>query len=130
MDHSGNFVWAKTFGGSNDDKGNSIAIDVTGNIYITGNFKNTVDFDPRSGISNLISNGGNDIFIMKLDSSGNFVYAKNIGGSYDDSGFSLALDTSANVYITGSFTDITDFDSGIGVFNLTSNGNEDIFITK
>jgi len=133
LDSSGNFVWAKAFEGSTIYSNTSIAIDFgrDADVYTTGNFMGTVDFDPGAGIFNLTSNGAKDIFISKLDGSGNFVWAKSIGGSNYDAGFSIAIDPSnGNVYTTGGFADMVDFDPGVGIFNLTSNGAFDIFISK
>ena len=124
------FDWAKSMGRNGYDKGIAITIDASGNIYTTGFFENTTDFDPGPGIFNLTSNGGYDIFIQKLDSSGNFVWAKSMGGSYYEQGESIDIDSSGNIYTTGYFQDTVDFDPGLSVFNLISNGNSDIFILK
>jgi uncharacterized repeat protein (TIGR01451 family) len=130
LDSSGAFVWAKNIGGTGADVGNDIAVDANGNVYTTGEFHNTVDFDPNAGIFNLTSVGGNDIFVLKLDSSGAFVWAKNIGGTNGDIGYSIAVDAAGNVYTTGEFRNTADFDPGIGVANLTSAGISDAFISK
>jgi hypothetical protein len=66
------YEWAKSMGGTNVDRGSSITTDASGNIYTTGYFQNTVDFDPGSDVFNLTNNGYSDIFIQKLDASGNF----------------------------------------------------------
>ena len=130
LDASGNFVWAKAMGGAYLDYGSSIALDGSGNVYTTGYFAGTVDFDPGAGVFNLTSPGSEDIFISKLDASGNFVWAKSIGGADQDNGYSIALDGSGNVYTTGYFFGTSDFDPGAGVFNLTSAGSGDIFVSK
>jgi PKD repeat protein len=130
LDNNGDFVWAKRIGGASTDMGYSIAIDLSGNVYTTGYFNGTVDFDPGAGTANLTSNGGSDIFISKLDSNGNYVWAKNMGSNSSDIGNSLAIDASGNVYSTGTFSGTADFDPGTGTFNLTSVGNVDIFISK
>ena len=127
---SGNFIWAKSIGGSSFDLGNSITTDASGNVYTTGYFNNTVDFDPGSGIYNLASSGYNDIFISKISSSGNFIWAKSIGGSSFDLGNSITTDASGNVYTTGYFNGTVDFDPGFSSFVLTSSGSADIFIHK
>ena len=71
-----------------------IKIDASGNRYVTGSFNATADFDPGSGTANLISAGLNDIFLAKYDASGNYVWAKSMGGTGADLGNSLALDGS------------------------------------
>jgi hypothetical protein len=130
LDADGNFVWAKRVGGSSDDVGNEVSVDGAGNLYFAGRFQDTVDFDPGAGTSNLMSAGGSDIFMAKLDADGNFIWAKRTGSVYDDSAHDLALDTAGNLYTVGYFQDIVDFDPGAGTTNLTSAGNRDSFITK
>jgi hypothetical protein len=130
LDASGNFVWAKQMGGTTNDAGKSIAVDASGNVYTTGQFSGIADFDPEAGVFNLTSVGLSDIFISKIDASGNFVWAKQIGGASNDSGNSIFVDISGNVFSTGTFLGTADFDPGVGVFDLTSEGNSDIFISK
>ncbi|HHC80640.1 MAG TPA: T9SS type A sorting domain-containing protein [Flavobacteriia bacterium] len=130
LDSNGDFIWAKRMGGVGEDISKSIAIDALGNVYTTGYFEDVVDFDSGAGVYNLTSNGVHDIFISKLDTDGNFVWAKRIGGPTSDFGLSIALDASGNVFTTGSFTNTANFHTGGGTFNLTSSGSEDIFISK
>jgi hypothetical protein len=130
LDANGNFIWATNMGGTIQDFGYSITIDTGGNVYTTGQFRNTADFDPGAGTFDLTSNGGADIFIQKLDASGNFIWAKSFGSTGIDYGTSIATDASGNTYTTGYFENTVDFDPGAGVFNLISNGNTDIFIQK
>jgi hypothetical protein len=127
--------WAKNIGGSGGyPNGQEIALDIYGNVYTTGYFSGTVDFDPGAGLSNLTSFGDDDIFVSKLDASGNFVWSKHMGSSTYDRSYSIAVDSFGNVYTTGFFSGIADFDPGLGTFNLISNSypqyNEDIFISK
>lgn len=130
LDSAGNFVWAKKMGGTASDYGHSVAVDAFGNVFTTGFFNGTSDFDPGTGTFNLTSAGMDDIFISKLDPSGNFSWAKRIGSTLNDYGYSVALDSVANVYTTGCFRDITDFDPGPGIHNLTVVGGSDIFVSK
>ncbi len=129
-DSDGNFLWAKSIGGMGYDTGICIAVDSNGNIYTTGNYTGTVDFDPNAGASNLTDTGGGDIFVSKLDTNGNFVWAKNMGGAYFDEGSDITLDLSGNIYTTGSFGGTADFDPGVGISNLSSAGGADIFVSK
>lgn len=131
QDPAGNLVWAKALGGPNNDQATAIAIDASGNIYLNGFFFNTVDFDPGAGIYNLSSSGQWDIFILKLDGSGNFIWARQAGGPDYDEPWGLALDAAGNVYTCGEFASaVVDFDPGPGVFNVNSKGNTDAFILK
>lgn len=130
LDADGNFIWVKQMGGIYDDTGYSITIDADGDIITTGDFQNTIDFDPGSGIANLTSEGKLDVFIQKLDANGNFLWAKSMGGIYDDRGYAVTTDTDGNVYTTGFFKKSVDFDPGEGTFNLQAYWDEDIFIQK
>ncbi|MDP1801225.1 MAG: SBBP repeat-containing protein [Bacteroidota bacterium] len=130
LDATGNFVWAKNIGSTTFDVGNSIVIDASGNVYTTGYFGGTADFDPGAGTANLTSTGANDIFILKLDGAGNFVWAKNMGGTSNDIGFSIAVDPSGDIYSTGTFGGNADLDPGAASFSLTSNGSNDVYISK
>ncbi len=131
LDSSGNFLWEKHMKGINSaNKGNSIATDIGGCVYTTGTFSGIVDFNPGAGEEDLTSEGGADIFIQKLDSEGNFLWVKRMGGSSSDSGNSISLDINGNIYTTGHFTGTVDFDPGTSEENLTSEGGTDIFIQK
>ena len=125
-----NLAWAKSIGGNSADMGNSIAIDNSHNVLVTGSFQFLVDFDPGSNTSNLIANNGTDIFIQKLDSNGNFLWAKSIGGSDHDAGLSITSDGQDNVLTTGYFQGTADFDPSSSIFNMTSEGLQDIFVQK
>ena len=130
IDSSGNLLWAKSFGAAETDAGLSVAVDSTGNVYTTGYFEVTVDFDPGAGTTNLTTAGGSDVFVSKLDSSGNLVFAKRFGGSGDDGGFSISVDSNGNFHTTGYFEGTVDFDPGAGTTNLNSAGGTDVFVSK
>ena len=130
LDASGNLLWAKSFGAAAADAGLSIAVDSTGNVYTTGFFASTVDFDPGAGTTNLTTAGSSDVFISKLDASGNLVFAKRFGGGISDLGYSIAVDSTGNIYTTGFFQDTVDFDPGAGTTNLITAGSSDVFISK
>ncbi|HJM73775.1 MAG TPA: SBBP repeat-containing protein, partial [Acidimicrobiales bacterium] len=119
-----------------------------GNVYTTGRFatyysSGTVDFDPGAGTAGLPSNGSYDAFVSKLDSSGDYVWAKSLGGPAGDYGYSVAVDSSGNVYTTGLFHSggyqgAVDFDPGAGTLELIGagtaesnlNGGTDAFVWK
>jgi len=144
LNASGNFMWAKQIGSphiigsSLYDMSYGIAVDAAGNVYTTGSFPGTVDFDPGPGIYNMTAAGtfgALDMFVSKLDTDGNFVWAKQIGGAYTEVAYAIAVDASQNVYTTGYYTGRADFDPGTGVYNLTPTGGNgsndaDIFVSK
>ncbi len=118
----GSLKWALNIGGSGIDQGNSIAVDNQGNVYVTGFFNNTVDFDPGIGISSVTSNGAYDIFIIKLDSMGNLIWDAQMGSVAIDHGTSLDVDSSGNIYITGRYSGSMDVDPGVGTQMLNLSG--------
>ena len=130
LDSAGDFVWVKGIGSSNTIYGYGIDGDESGNVLVTGEFWGTVDFDPGMGVSNLESVGTYDIFILKLDSVGNYIWGRSVGGTWDDNGLEIAVDENGNSYITGYFVNSVDFNPGASINNLTSAGAEDIFILK
>lgn len=130
LDVDGNFLWARHFEGPAEENLGSIATDFLGNIYATGYFSGSVDFNPGIEVFNLTSAGFNDIFICKLDKDGTFVWGKNMGGTESDRSSSISTDFEGNVYTTGVFEETADFDPGNGSFNLTSVGSGDVFISK
>ena len=126
LDVNGNLIWAKSVGGTSRDISFDLVLDSYGNIYIAGIFNDIVDFDPGVSISSLTSGTSSDIFILKLDANGNFVWAK----SFEGNCINLSIDNSDNLYVTGSFYGVVDFDPGTGVYNLSSQGYKDIFLLK
>lgn len=128
LDANGNFVWARRMGGAGDDYGRGIAIDGRGNVYTTGYFWDTADFDPGPGTVNLTSAGLTDIFLQKLDNDGTFDWALRLGGMKFDVAAAIAVDSSGFVYTTGRFEDRVNFDPGTDTSNLTSAGQYDIFV--
>lgn len=130
LDQNGNFVWARSIGGTSGDQGYGIKADLSGNVIVSGIFNGTVDFDPGAGVFNLTPVGSFDGFVLKLNSSGNFIWAFNIGGSLNDNTESIETDASGNIYIAGDFMNTADFDPGAGIFNMTSQALYDGFILK
>lgn len=125
-DATGNTIWAKTFGGTDGDIGNAIALDALGNIYITGWYaSSTISF----GTSTLTNGGlGNDVFIVKLSSLGTELWSKTAGGTSSDRGYGITVDPSGNVFTTGAFMSPT-INFGTGILTNASATN-DFFITK
>lgn len=127
----GALAWAVAFGGEGEDTGHDIVEDSEGNIYITGYFNNTVDFDPSENTSELTSSGSKDIFVSKFTVSGAFVWARRIGGSSSDEGNGIAVSQADEVYVTGRFVGDVDFDPGSGSHVLDGYASShDAFLLK
>jgi len=139
MDANGNLIWGDQMGGEFSDVANAIAVDSSGNAYITGYFSRTANFDPQSssggGTFDLVSHGRSDIFAAKYTSAGALAWADGMGSNdtntnHRNMGRSIAVDSSGNVYITGVFAGVSDFDPGAGVYDLTTPGLTSDFIEK
>lgn len=122
--NTGNVIWAKTADGNNDDRGDAIAVDQYGNIYVTGFFQSD---SIKFGNVTLQNNGSSDIFLVKYDNSGVVVWAENFGGTLSDAGKSLCSKNNA-IYLTGSFASPTIIFGGTTLNNSTA--QSDIFIVK
>jgi len=124
LDSNGNWLWAKQAGGNDIDISYGIAIDSDGNSYITGNyFSNSITF----GNTTLNNNGYSDIFVAKLDSDGNWKWAKQIGGDNFDSGYGIIVDSNKNIFVTGNFSS-SSITFGNITLNNTQSGESDVFV--
>ncbi len=128
-DPNGALIWAKVAGGIGNDAAYEITCNNNSDIYVTGRIQDTADVDPGPSVHNLYAPAQFAMFFLKLDSTGNFVWAHAIGES--DDCHAMCTDAAGNLYSTGFFHDVVDFDPGAGVTNLTAvTGNADIFVLK
>ncbi len=123
LDPSGNVIWSKKAGGTDQDVALAITTDNLNNIYIAGYFKGLLIFPGTS--TSLTGAGGTDAFLAKYDSNGNLVWAKSAGGAGNDFAHGIALN-GGNVAMVGQF-DLTGNFSGT---NLSSAGSSDAFIAE
>ncbi len=130
LDADGNFIWAKSFGGTDSDVGLFIQCDQLDNIYISGNFRETVDFDPEIGEHWEISNGESDAYILKLTAAGSFVWVYHFGNSTSVSAASIDVSADFNISVVGVFQDTLDFDPGPEINNRISNGGRDPYLLQ
>lgn len=107
-----------------------IGTDSGGNVITAGSFSGTLDFDPGPGVHNLTAAGSSDIYISKLDASGQFLWARRFGKLKYNEATAAYIDPQGNLIVTGHFYDVVDFDPGPGVVNLASYGDADIFVLK
>lgn len=125
-DGAGNVLWAKTFGGTDGDIGNAVTVDAAGNVYFTGLFTSSVMAVGTVMLTNT-STTGSDVFVAKLDPSGNTIWAKSAGGTSGDKGNGIIVDASGNVFVTGSFSSPS---INFGTGTMTNTGSNDIFTVK
>jgi hypothetical protein len=138
---SGSLVWAKQLGGQSSDAATDIAIDNNNNIYLTGTFFGTADYDPGPGFDTLtyITAGPcsfqtpctPDIFLARFDTSGQHIWARQAGSTNNDNPKNLVCDAEGNIYLSGTF--VFDITFGIGgpvTDTLTSIGTNDAFVAK
>jgi hypothetical protein len=112
---------------------NAVDVDASGNVFIAGSFRGQAALITPGGSATLNSIGGKsylDIFLLKLTASGNLSFVRTIGGRFTDVAQGMALDSSNNIYLTGYFSRVCDFDPSSGVHELTTRGREDIFTAK
>lgn len=110
LDINGNLIWVQTFGGLGEERLYGLGLDNAGDIYATGGFSGTVDFDPGLNSEIRSSNGEYDVFVIKFDKQGNFEHVTTVGGAKTDIANSVSIDNSKNVYISGEFQDTVNFD--------------------
>lgn len=130
LDSAGNFIWVKHFESTflNYNRAMSVCLDHSNNVIITGYFQGQNDFNPGNGVNNFTSsNNSRDIFIVKLDSIGEYMWARQFGSTLDDEGWSIAVDTNNNILSTGKFRGTVNF--GLG-FNISAANDRDIYISK
>ena len=128
INYNTHLEWIHTLGGKSSDSGFSIKTDSLGFIYTNGVYKETIDLDPGIGVSSYTSNGGSDIFILKLDSLGKLIWSKTIGGDNDDTPSALAFDKTGFIYLTGLFSKKVNFGTENVPKIINSKGKYDNFI--
>jgi hypothetical protein len=136
LDGDGKLLWAHSFAGTNGNTFTQLAVNPKGDVYATGFFNNTADFDPGPGVFDLTADHGG-AFVLKLDKDGIFQWARSFNGG---SGFTVAgsdidVDAAGNVVSTGLFGGTVDFDPGSGTRNISAGGPADqplsnVYISK
>lgn len=124
-DPDGNVLWAVNAGSQDDDKGNGVTVDPSGNVIVTGYCKgNSIDFE---GTLYSVS-GSKDMFVAKYDASGNLLAAKTFGGTSSEEAFECSTDGHGNIFIAGTFGSST---IAFGNYSITnSGGGADLFLVK
>lgn len=131
LDPAGNLLWATTKGGGSADVSYALALDANNNVYTTGSFVSAVDFDPGPATYTLpvMTSSVGSMYVCKLDSNGNFVWAKCLSGTSGGNGWAVETHTNGDIYVAGEFWGTTDFDYPYGA-NITVAGARDVFVCK
>jgi len=126
----GSLTWVKGFGDEGQDWGYDIAVDFMDNVLITGMFSGNIDFNPDTPNVNVLISQLWDILVLKLNTNGSYIWARNFGGVEFDWGNAIAVDKLGDIYTTGWFSKTADFNPSDAIFELTAGGHYDIFIHK
>jgi hypothetical protein len=132
-DAGGTFLWAKSGGGTNADNCYGVAVDAYGYVCVTGYFAaQGANFHPGGSGGALTSAGGAaDVFVVKYDPNGTFLWARSGGGpGGTDAGYGVVASANGNVYVTGNFSATADFNLGGSGGTLSSAGTIDVFVMK
>jgi hypothetical protein len=118
LDTAGNFIWVREIAGTANMSIQDLSVDFSGNVYTTGHFNGgTIDLDPGSGTYTLnVATNINPIFMLKLDSVGNYVWAKTFGNNCYVR--SLKLDNYGQIYLSGYMQGGSDFSTSGASYNL------------
>ena len=131
LNPTGVVEWSQTITGDGYAvAGQAIDVDSNDNIYVVGTFYGTADFDAGVGVDNATSVGESDVFLVRINSDGTHGWIRTFGGIGYDFGSTIELDALDNIFLAGTFSGSVDFDTGIGVDSRSSNGYDDIFISK
>lgn len=125
------YQWAYIEGGTLEDGGNGIALDATGNVFVTGGFNGTVDFDGAGGLAASTSAGGEDLFVLKLNEfTGAVTYRYTFGSTGDERGEDVAVSSTSSVYVGGYFNGMMDVNPTAVTFNIVPTGGQDGFLLR
>jgi hypothetical protein len=130
----GDFLWAHTWGSPEGDGGDGVVVDCPGNIYLTGDFSGTIDFDPGPAVDLHASNGERDIFLLKFGPDDEYVWGRTWGSAGStteswDKGNGICADQNGNVFVTGFINGTVDLDPGPGECRRVSNGGSDAVLS-
>jgi hypothetical protein len=130
---SGTWLSAITIGGTGGEMPACLSLDGSDNVYVTGMFQETADFDPSGAMASLVSKGSMDCFVAKYNSSLGYIWVRGWGGTDSDRCEGVAISGSDAVYTTGTWNTTVNFDpygSSGGPYEFTSNGASDVFLSK
>ncbi|MFN0275074.1 MAG: T9SS type A sorting domain-containing protein, partial [Chitinophagales bacterium] len=126
----GDFLWAIQLGSSLYEGVKEIITDSEGSVYIIGYFKATLDFDPSAATYSVSCAGNEDGYFAKYDTDGNFLWVATFGSTGYEHSDGIGIDADDNIYLTGYFQNIVDFDPSATEYELTAIGSDATFYAK
>lgn len=127
----GRLLWEFDFGSTLDDQVYQLKLDSAGGIYLTGFYQRTVNFGTGGGVANFTSAGGNDLYLARYDTNGNYVNAISIGANDDERGYAVGIDATGVIWLFGSFVSrVVDFAPNSGGRVVVSQGGSDFFLSR
>jgi outer membrane protein assembly factor BamB len=124
---TGELLWTRRVGGTQKDELDGLTVSAQG-AFATGKFQGTSDFDPDTAVASFTAVGGDDVCVVHLNASGNYVWAESLGSSDEDFAYATALDPAGDLYVTGFYSGAAAYSSGGAV--LAHYGSEDMFLAK
>ncbi len=137
-DTTGTPLWARRIAGTSAETVNAVAVDSNGDVYMTGIYSsatlNVYDTNNTSVLYTLTNSGSNDVFLVKYNSSGLAQWVRKLGAIGDDQAYSLTVDSTNNVYVTGTFNSqpivVFATDNVTSQIILQNSGGSDVFLVK
>lgn len=130
FDLNGNFKWARSVKVNTYNLAPVIAVDKEGSVYTSGHFEGTADFNSNDKHFKVKSSKNRNLFILKLDSLGHFIWVRIIEGNFYTNESSMVIDTFGYIYSTGCFLGKINYQVNNKSIELNSFGNSDVFILK
>lgn len=130
LNSDGHFIWVKTMGSKKDDGNNYICLDQVGNLYVSGSFSDSMDFDPDINNDILAPKGRNAYYVSKHDTAGNFKWTRSFGDTLLDFYPSITADQNENILLTGGYKGIVDFNPGTSSSNRSGLGSNNFYLLK
>lgn len=124
FDQSGRFLWTRIWDEPGIHGQFQIAVDQFGNTYLAGNYEGTVDLDPGEDTNEHTSNGHTDVFLLKLNPSGDFEWAATWGSPRVEYSPGLDVQDDGAIYVAGTFKETVDFDPGPGINEINAGDRE------
>ncbi|MEZ5046437.1 MAG: T9SS type A sorting domain-containing protein [Chitinophagaceae bacterium] len=122
--------WSGKIGSSSSDNTTDITVDQNQNVIVVGRVQGYTDMDPGPGIQNAAAKGALDMYILKLDPSGNYIWSNKFTAGTNTYITGVTTDHHNNIYVTGYFNGTGDFDPGPGVLTFSASGTFDSFVSK